>query len=471
MRKSEKNQWSGALGMVAMAVVIAVAGSTPQVMAQAQAEQELIGLFEQDEVFVSIPEGLYDRLGWDLPDNGQSVKTVANAAPGGAFDPRKLETIPSSKLGYTAKWHEHRFPYYGLDWDIGGLELTPNDPEPGLPTLVIIHGGSANWYEFYVELFNNPGLGQYLAQKVPVLLLTIPGNYKHGGWTEPSSVDRVPAYLLDREISREEGKVRNSVFTFSLIVEGVRQIIEKVTTGPVVVVGHSTGGEIPFLLAGTSLGARMNGLFLGWGSGGPARLDETLSGPEQHRESARERFSQYGPVKTLRARTPGEYAYNSAYIGPLNPCKGDNLEVAECWFRQEARRRPAFKQKLQDLEHSGASMLLEATAVEMREGVKAGPAGEQVDVAAAIRDLFSTNRAGLTGYRKMLWLVAKLDSHARMRDGIPSEARMANEFRKENPGAAIRVGLFDVPMTHFGHVERPKGVAAGLVAGLKWLVE
>ena len=32
----------------------------------------------------------------------------------------------------------------------------------------MIDGGSANWYEFFVDQFNSPGLGQHLVQKVPV---------------------------------------------------------------------------------------------------------------------------------------------------------------------------------------------------------------------------------------------------------------------------------------------------------------
>jgi hypothetical protein len=449
-----------------LAFFLVLSASVPGVSAP---EDELIRLYGQDAVFSSIPEAIFNEQGWDLPDGGASVKSVADAAPGGAFDPRKLEAISPSKLGYKPKWHEVRYKVYGLDWDIGGLHLTPNGPVAGLPTLVIIHGGSANWYEFFVDQFNNPGLGQYLAQKVPVLLLTIPGNYKHGGWTENSYGERIPAYLLDRELSSQEAKARNAVFTFRVVVEGVRQIIEKTTSGPVVIVGHSTGGEIPFLLMDTSLKARMNGLFLGWGSGGPAILDKTLSTPEEHRESVLRRYTQYAPVQTLRARSAGEYAFESVYIGPLNPCKGkDKLEVALCWFRQEERRRPQFKQKLQDLEHSGADLLLEQTSVEIRLALKAS--GSTIAAEQVVADLFSTNRVPLTGYRKMLWMVGKLDGHGRIEEGIPSEARIANEFRKHNPQAQIRTALFDLPITHYGHIERPRQLAGAFVAGLKWLV-
>ena len=433
-------------------------------------EEDLMQLYRREAVFTAVPDGLFQQLGWELPDGGASVKAIGDAAPGGAFDPRKLEAIARGRLGYQAKWHEVRYQYYGLDWEIGGLQLTPNQPVAGLPTLVIIHGGSANWYEFFVDQFNNPAISQYLAQKVPVLLLTIPGNYKHGGWTETSYVDRIPAYLLSEEISAEEAKARNAVYTFKVVTEGVRQIIERATTGPIVVWGHSTGGEIPYLLMDTPLRARMSGGYLGWGSGGPAMLDIELSSPESHIESDRERFSQYAPVKTLRARSAGEYAYDSSYIGPLNACPGkDKLEVAQCWFRQEERRRPQFKQKIQDMEHSGASELRESVAVEIRDALRENNFG--VKPEQVIADLFSTTNVPLTGFKKMLYLIGKLDGHASMRDGIPSEARIANAFRKRNPQTPIRVALFETPVTHYGYMEKPKQLAGAMLVGLQWLAE
>jgi len=266
--------------------------------------------------------------------------------------------------------------------------------------------------------------------------------------------------------------VRNAVFTFRVVVDGVRQIIEKVTTGPIVVWGHSTGGEIPYLLMDTPLKARMTAGYLGWGSGGPAMLDEEQSSPEAHVRSDRERFSQYAPVKTLRARSAGEYAFDSAYIGPLNPCVGtDKLATAECWFRQEERRRPQFKQKLQDMEHGGAIEMREQVSVEIRAALKENSYGVNPD--EVMKDLFSTSNVPLTfngtGFKKMLYLIGKLDGHASMRDGIPSEARVANAFRKRNPQTPIRVALFDTPMTHYGYIEKPKQLAGAMLVGLQWL--
>jgi pimeloyl-ACP methyl ester carboxylesterase len=461
-----------------------LAAATTLVASQLAGEKGFSAHLRDDRPYHTVAPAMFEQFGWDLPDKGSQVKSLADQAPGGAFDPRRLESLPAEQLGYRAKWHEVRFKVYGLEWDVPGLQLTPVAPVAGLPTLVIIHGGSANWYEFFVDQFNNPGLGQYLAQKVPVLLLTIPGNYRHGGWAGSDYGERIPAYLLGREISPAEAKVRNAVFTFRVVLDGVRQIIEQTTKGPVVVVGHSTGGELPFLLADTSLKQRMNGWFLGWGSGGPAVLDKTLSGEEAHRKSVRSRFSTYKPVQHLRPRSAEEYAANSGYMGPLNTClgadrkerdadgrpiEGDRLLLARCWFEREKQRRPEFKQKLQDLEHSGAEELREQTSQEIRDALRDNALGVKAD--QVIADLFLPSRAPLTGYRKMLWTVGKLDGHGRIRDGLPSEARVTNEFRKHNPGIPIRLALFDVPLTHYGHIERPRELAGALVAGLRWLVE
>jgi hypothetical protein len=444
-----------------------------------QAEADLMRMFEQNRPYSIVPEDLFNRLGWDLPDGGATVKALADAAPGGAFDPRKLESLPADQLGYRAKWHEVRYNVYGIPWEIGGLHLTPNNPIPGLPTIAIINGGSANLYEFYVDLFNNPGLGQYLAQQVPVLIISIPGNYKHGGWTgkppqEPYD-QRIPAYLLHANISAREAKARNAIYTFKVVTEGVRQLIEKSTTGPIVVVGHSTGGEIPFLLYETNLKPRFQNIFLGWGSGGPAGLSEAIEGRDEHRLRSLERFSDYPNLADLRARTPDgpEDSYiTSRYIGPLNPCKGANeAEVARCWFRQEERRRPQFKQVLQDAEHQDGSVLLERYKKEIRDALAGS--GLPVKPEDVYADLFMTNRAPLSGYRKMLWLVARLDNgHWNYRDPEKaSEVAVANQFRKHNPQSPVRVAEFDAPMTHYGHIERPKQVAGGLVAALKWLTK
>ncbi|MGY9105080.1 MAG: alpha/beta fold hydrolase [Alphaproteobacteria bacterium] len=434
--------------------------------AQTTSEETLIEMLGRDQPYHLVSEELFEQLGWDLPDGGLQVKSLADEAPGSTIDPRKLETLDSDMLGYTAKWHELRFRKYNLDWDIPGLHLVPNDPLPDMPTLVIIHGGNWNWHYWFLDPLNNAGVGQYLAQKIPVLLITIPGRYRHGGWTEQNYVTRTPGYLLDRDVSAEEVKIRNSIYTFQLVADGVEELVDNVTSGPIVIVGHSTGGELQFILKDSSLGARMQGLSLGWATGGPARLTSMVDirGPRT--------AADYLDIWDLRERPASGLA--GAYLGPLNPVwnpEDSRTEMSERWFGLEQRRIPGFKHVLQDMEHQGAANLRDHVAAQIREALDGNRLGVTPD--EVIADLFSTMRSTLTGYRRMIWMVGGLDDgHWTPADPLASrEFRVAEEFRKENPDIPIRVMVYDLPLTHQGAIEEPRELAGGFLAALKWLTQ
>lgn len=404
---------------------------------------------------------VFERYGWPLPDDGKTVKALADAAPGGAFDPRELEKIDSALLGYTASWHEVRFSRYGLEWDITALKLTPHAPSPDMPTVAILNGGAANWYEFFVDPKNQPGLGQYLAQKLPVVLLTIPGNYKHNGWTDDDFGARKPEYLIDVELTEEQTRIRNASFTFRVVAQGVEAALAETVSGPLLLVGHSTGGELQFMLKET-LSAQFNGRLLGWGTGGPAALDVM----QQFR--GKRKIDDYPHVSKLRARTPEQYS--KGYLGPLNPYWNETQSrqaIAEKWMAAEERRRPQFKQPLQDFEHSSTDYLKSEIAAQIRETLE----GSDVDAEMVIADLFSTMDVDISGYQRMVWVTAAGDTGhwdpdlARARELLVAEA-----FRDANPDAEIRVLLLDFPMTHYGHIERPRGLAGVLFASVGWLV-
>jgi pimeloyl-ACP methyl ester carboxylesterase len=431
------------------------------------ADQKVPELLSQDRAHAVLPGEIFDTLGWDLPDGGRTVEAIADAAPGGAFDPKKLERARPADLGYRSQWRVLRYRYYGLDWDITGLQLTPNKPEPGLPTVAIINGGSANWYEFFVDPLNRAGLAQYLAQRMPVVLITIPGNYTEGGWAEPRFDERIPGYVLGQRISPEEARVRNAVFTFKLIAEGVRRLLEQTTTGPLVIVGHSTGGEIQYLLKESTLRERLNGRSVGWGTGGPASITKEFDEKFGERADRVRQYGRYPRVDRLRPRDPSGYV-SSNYIGPRNPMPGRSpLEAAQAWFGAEGRRRPQFKQVLQDMEHQGFVEHRARLEQEIRETLGGRKFG--IDADEVIRDLFSTMSPPLKEYRKMVWVVGRLDDGHW--DAQPEKARewhLAQRFRSENPGAAIRVLLVDAPVSHYGHIEQPKQLAAVLVAAVRW---
>ena len=451
----------------AMTTKMVTAGLTATLMlVSTVAAQRGDTLLSQDRPYAALPAEVFETLGWDLPDDGRTVKTLADAAPGGAFDPRQLEKAPSAALGYSSRWHVVRYRRYGLDWDITGLQLTPNRGEPGMPTLAIIHGGSANWYEFFVDPLNRAGLAQYLAQRLPVVLITIPGNYADGGWTSTDFAERIPAYVLGRNIPPEEARVRNAVFTFDLIADGVRRLLEQTTTGPLLILGHSTGGELQFLLKDSSLRSRMSDRSIGWGTGGPAQITKDIDEEFGERPDRVAQYGRYPRVDRLRARDPAGYIASN-YVGPLNPLPGTSpLGVAQAWFAAESRRRPQFKQVLQDMEHQG---MIEHRA-RLEKEIRETTAGTTVNADEVIRDLFSTMSPPLKGYRRMAWVVGRLDDgHWDPRPEKAREWKMAERFRRENPGAAVRVLLIDAPVTHYAHIERPKQLAAVLLDAVRWV--
>jgi hypothetical protein len=452
------------------ALAVFLASQTVALAQSGSAHDELVRMLDEPRGYHVAAPALFERLGWDLPDAGAAVKALADAAPGGAFDPRALEKLPAVELGYSARWHVVRFRKYGLDWDITGLLLTPQEALPDLPVLVFIHGGSSNWYEFFIDPLNRPGLGQYLAQKIPVLLITIPGNYRHGGWTQELD-KRIPPYLLDRDIGPDELKVRNAAFTFRMLADGVTRLVTETTTGPVVISGHSTGGELSYMLEGPGyLKDRTHGRVLIWEGGshaGTKVMQEERGEPDR---------SDWPAVTALRTRPPA-LDYTGEYLGPLNPVwdpAKSRLELAERWMGDlEFQRRAHFKQPLQDLERRGGfARLRESVILEVRQALTDNKFG--VNPEEVIADLFAPMEAPLTGYRAIIRAVAGNDTAGKHNDATlagDGTFKMLNELRQHNPDAEIRMLIFDVPMTHYGHIERPKQLAGGLLAALTWLKE
>jgi len=433
-------------------------------------------LLSKDQPYTLMPPEILRKIGEALvlPDSGKGVLALADQASQGAFDPRELETLSLAALGYKPVWVTVRFPYYGLDWDITGLRLKSQcEGAAQLPWLVFINGGSANFYEFFLDPLNRPGLGQYLAQKANVLLVTIPGNFKYGGWTEPFS-ERSPRYLLDQDLPSDEVQVRNAIFTNRLVLKGLERLILVHTDGDILIVGHSTSGEMAYLAKGAAaLSERLKDRFLGWGSGGPAGLRRAWEEEQGFREASVQKMSTYPPLWQVRGRSVDNYL-RSGYIGPLNPCKApgmSDLGVAERWLSLAERRRPNFKQVLQDLEHKGMVELLpklegELTDVLVRTGSK-------LNLADIQADLFSGNHSVLRGYRKMAWVVGKWD-RGHWHKESPQKAReltIADQFRMHNPGVDVRILVLDMPLTHYGHIEAPREVAGCLLVAAGWVIQ
>ena len=406
-----------------------------------------------------------------LPDQGRSVRELALAAEGGAFDPAALSQFRPEALGYRASFVATRYQHYGLLWDITGLRLESRSPVTGSrPWVVLVHGGSANFYEFFVTPMNDPGLGQFLAQDLNVLLVTIPGNYRPGGWEEPPE-DRSPRYLLDRDLPAEEVALRNAVYTNALVFAGLKNLILEHLVGDLLVVGHSTGGELPFLAAADGvLGPRCRGRFLGWGSGGPSRWRREWEEATGRRARKLRDLAAYPPVKCLRTRRADGYV-RSGYVGPLNPCLGsDPSETAADWLARESRRRPNFKQVLQDVEHSGVTEFKERCEREIRQTLQG--ASLRIDPDEVTRDLFGADPSPVVPWERMGWVVGRADRGHwnETREDLAREWFVRDRFARSVPGVTAKVVLVDAPLTHYGHIEAPQQLAAILLRTVNWLV-
>src|SRR5262245_33708643 len=445
----------------------------------AQLEQKIWNLLDNSKaVFVSLPQDDFMALGQDftLPDGGKLVTELALKAPGGAFDPRDVAKIPAEKLGYKADWIVERYKRYNLDWDIPALRLTSLNPDAKkYPWVLIINGGAANFYEFYVDLTNRPGWAQYLAQKLNVMIVTIPGNFKYGGWEEPiASVKRQPAYLLDRELSMEEYELRNCLLTNSVIMQGLKALITKHTQGDILIIGHSTSGELAMLANDDpELRARLNGRYMGWGSGGPARLDRV----RQVKESTGNNTplgttpGRTRPLSVLTRRDPESYSRGySGFLNPLYEPGMSHYQIAERWLDVEGRRRANFKQQIQDLEHGGDIEQKGRVEVEIEGILKKNGNPWGVNLEDVSKDLFSTHFTRMDGYTQMVWTTAHFDrNHWVPEDPMKSvEVCFANEYRARNPNAKIRLINFDPAMTHYGHVELPLQLAAAHYNVVRW---
>jgi hypothetical protein len=377
-----------------------------------------------------------------------------------------------------------RYKHYNMDWDITGLRLTSLNPDAKkYPWFIIMNGGAANWYEFYVDLKNNPGWAQYLAQKVNVMIVTIPGNFKYGGWEEPiESIKRQPQYLLDAELPDKEIYLRNVLLNNQVVLQGVRQIIMKNTTGDILISGHSTSGELAVLaFSDPELGPRFKGRYFGWGSGGPARLALTrpLNQPSSIRKGGGGGEGEGGggkrrPLDILSRRDVPTYSRGySFFLNPLYEPGMSINQIAAAWLSAEARRRPQFKQQIQDLEHGGLISEKGYIEVETKRLIKESGNPWKISFEDVDKDLFSTQYTRMDGYKKMVWTVGHFDrNHWLPEDPMNApEVYVANQYRDVNPDADVRLIVWDPPLTHYGHLELPKQKAAADYSVIRWLVQ
>jgi pimeloyl-ACP methyl ester carboxylesterase len=243
-----------------------------------------------------------------------------------------------------------RYNRNGYDWDIHATLFTPEKELDSNRALVFFHGGAGSEKIMDLTPDGRPGLARVVAsQGFKVLALTYPGHYPKGGvWKQPIA-ERMPVYLMDRELPEEEILDRNLKCTFNVILQGAGLLTDQHFAGREIIgFGHSTGGPMAAHLTRFSKKTKVIGL-VGFGSGGPDgwRLEwRNKTGAEAYREI---------PIEHVSRRSPDSFK-NSGYVDPedLTPWGG-----ADDYIRLISPLRSQMKTSLCDNQHNAALGILE----------------------------------------------------------------------------------------------------------------
>jgi pimeloyl-ACP methyl ester carboxylesterase len=256
-----------------------------------------------------------------------------------------FENVDFSVEDVTVRYHRN-----GYDWDMHGSLYSPVrevDPRRGF---VCFHGGAGSEKIMDLTPDGRPGLARVLAsQGFKALALTYPGHYPPGGvWKQPIP-ERMPVYLLDRELPIEEIKDRNLKCTFNTILQGAGLLTDQHLSGREILgFGHSTGGPMAAHLTRFSKKTKVIGL-VGFGSGGPDGWRK-----EWRDKTSAEKYVEK-PIDHVSKRSPDSFKA-SGYVDPedLTPWGG-----ADDYIRLVSPLRSQMKTSLCDNQHNAAVGILE----------------------------------------------------------------------------------------------------------------
>jgi pimeloyl-ACP methyl ester carboxylesterase len=257
---------------------------------------------------------------------------------------------PYSDVKISTQEVNARYNRNGYDWDMHGTTFTPDKETDSRRAFVFFHGGAGSEKIMDLTPDGRPGLARVVAsQGYKVLALTYPGHYPPGGVWNQRIPERMPVYLMDRELPKEEILDRNLKCTFNVILQGAGLLTdEHFAAREIIGFGHSTGGPMAAHLTRYSKKTKVIGL-VGFGSGGPDgwRLEwRNKTGAEAYREI---------PIEHISRRSPDSFK-NSGYVDPedLTPWGG-----ADDYIRLISPLRSQMKTSLCDNQHNAALGILE----------------------------------------------------------------------------------------------------------------
>jgi pimeloyl-ACP methyl ester carboxylesterase len=257
---------------------------------------------------------------------------------------------PYEKIAFSTRDITVRYNRNGFDWDIHATLYTPEKEINSRQAFVLFHGGAGSEKIMDLTPDGRPGLARVLcAQGFKTLALTYPGHYPPGGiWTQPIA-ERMPIYLHDQQLSKEEILDRNLKCTFNTILQGAGLLTDAYLAGrEIFAFGHSTGGPMAAHLARFLKEAKVIGL-VGFGSGGPdgwRKQWRDKTGAEKYAEK---------PLDHISRRSPDSFR-ESGYVDPpeLTPWGG-----ADDYIRLVSPLRSQMKTSLCDNQHNAAVGILE----------------------------------------------------------------------------------------------------------------
>jgi hypothetical protein len=143
-------------------------------------------------------------------------------------------TAPHAEVAYTRKRVAKRYSRNGYEWDIHASIWQPEKEVDPSVAFVMCHGTNGSECNMELTPDGRPGMARVLAsQGFKVMTLSYPGHYgpgENGAWTNPVE-DRLPRYLDDRELSKDEITDRMFKCTFDTNVMGVGMLVDEHLAG------------------------------------------------------------------------------------------------------------------------------------------------------------------------------------------------------------------------------------------------
>ena len=184
------------------------------------------------------------------------------------------------------------------------------------------------------------------------------------------------------------------------------------TAGDILLIGHSTSGELSMMAyQDPDLAPRLKGRYLGWGSGGPARLEllRTVRGKEFANRAGASPPGGKAPLEELERRDPPSYARGysgvpGSALRTRHVASADCREMAGCGRATPSQTSSSNSRIWSTAASPGQKALggrSDRTLAEKRPAIP-----WRIKFEDVAKDLFATNFTRMDGFKRMVWTTA-----------------------------------------------------------------